>query len=621
MKISTKISVSFLITALILTCVSVSIFYVIAKNALTGAIFNHLVTSAVSRSYHVDSILNGYENAALQLSKSVTIEDVLTVDKKSTNYTAIFGKATKRLDSTVDIAKYGKEISVLDSKGTIVASSEPSIVGKNRSNSKNFMEGKKGSYFSDIYFSPDDKRTAFAFTVPVLDEDTKKFLGAIVIKATMDEMNTVIENRTGLGKTGEIYLVNKEGYMITPSRFKKDVFLKQKVNRNLIKDTSLEKGTRGVRHSVPATYPDYRGVRVLGVRSSIQHTGWELRAEIDEREAMAPLRRIQLVILIVLFSVPAVAWLTGIIISKRITAPLHELYEGAELIGKGNLNHKVGTNRRDEIGQLSRAFDKMAANLKTTMISVTRLNHEIEHRTEVEKKLKTALQIKADFTARVSHELRTPLTAIKEGVALVLDGTTGEISDEQKNFLGIAKRNVDRLARIINNVLDFQKLDDGQMMFDLCQNDMNEIILAAREQIIPLAETKGLSIQPLLDKNLPEIQFDKDLIIQVLTNLLSNAVKFTEKGTITISSKREGNSIRVSVIDTGCGVKKDDLPRLFYKFEQLESLKDRKTGGTGLGLAIAKEIIAGHKGRIWAESEQGKGTSFHFTLPIKERRR
>ncbi|MFH1305424.1 MAG: sensor histidine kinase, partial [Candidatus Omnitrophota bacterium] len=530
-------------------------------------------------------------------------------------------RATKRLNSTVRIAKHGKEIFVLDSKGTIVASSEPLIVGQNRSNSKNFMEGKKGSYFSGIYFSPDDKRTAFAFTVPVLDKDTKKILGVIVVQATMDEIDAVMEDRTGLGKTGEIYLVNKEGYMITPSRFKKDVFLKQKVNSNLPKDTSLGKDTRGVRHSVPATYPDYRGVCVLGVRSSIQRTGWELRAEIDEREAMAPLRRIQLVILIVLFSVPAVAWLTGIIISRRITAPLHELHEGAELIGKGNLDHKVGTNRNDEIGQLSRAFDKMAANLQTTMISVTRLNDEITHRTEVEKKLKTALQIKADFTARVSHELRTPLTAIKEGVALVLDGTAGKISDEQKNFLGIAKRNVDRLARIINNVLDFQKLDDGRMLFDMRENDMNESILAAREQIMPLAETKGLHIQSLLDKDLPKIQFDRDMIMQVLTNLLSNAVKYTEKGTITVSSDREGNLIRVSVNDTGCGVKKDDLPRLFLRFEQLESLKDRKTGGTGLGLAIARQIITSHKGRIWAESEPGKGSTFHFTLPIKERRR
>ena len=131
-----------------------------------------------------------------------------------------------------------------------------------------------------------------------------------------------------------------------------------------------------------------------------------------------------------------------------------------------------------------------------------------------------------------------------------------------------------------------------------------------------LAEEKGLKFIVRTGDNLPRIKCDRDKIIQVLGNIVNNAIKFTEKGGITITSVSEGSSVRVSVRDTGPGIKKEDIPRLFHKFEQITPVKDRKPGGTGLGLAISKEIIEKHGGKIWAESEFGKGTTFLFTLPI-----
>ena len=119
-----------------------------------------------------------------------------------------------------------------------------------------------------------------------------------------------------------------------------------------------------------------------------------------------------------------------------------------------------------------------------------------------------------------------------------------------------------------------------------------------------------------LDENLPRIKFDHDKIIQVLTNLANNAIKFTENGGITITTGKEDNIIQVTVKDTGPGIKEEDMPKLFQQFVQLQ----RKMGGTGLGLSICKQIIEAHKGKIWAESEFGKGTTFHFILPIEERR-
>lgn len=241
---------------------------------------------------------------------------------------------------------------------------------------------------------------------------------------------------------------------------------------------------------------------------------------------------------------------------------------------------------------------------------------DVTERKKAEEKLKETMKMKSEFTSMVSHELRTPLTAIKEGIAIVLDGLSGDINEEQKELLGISKRNVDRLTRLINNVLDFQKLDAGKMEFNLEANDINQVVKDIYEMMVSSAKNLGLDLLLELDSSLPRCSFDSDKITQVLTNLVDDAIKFTEKGNIIIKTSKKNGTIHVSVSDTGCGIKKKDLSRVFGRFEQLSTGGARKTGGTGLGLAISKEIIEQHNGKIWVESASGKGSKFTFTLPI-----
>ena len=236
------------------------------------------------------------------------------------------------------------------------------------------------------------------------------------------------------------------------------------------------------------------------------------------------------------------------------------------------------------------------------------------------EQLKEAMEAKSQFISMASHELRTPLTSIKEGIRLVLQGKSSQLDDKQKKFLGLAQRNVDRLARLINNILDFQKLDSGKIDFNIQDNDANEVVREVKETMATLANDEKLSLITELDESLPIVKFDRDEIMQVLINLVSNAIKFTDQGGVTITSAREGNTIRISVQDTGPGIKNEDLPRLFHEFEQLTDVGNRKPAGSGLGLVISKKIIERHSGNIWAESEYGKGTTFHFVLPVEERR-
>jgi len=247
------------------------------------------------------------------------------------------------------------------------------------------------------------------------------------------------------------------------------------------------------------------------------------------------------------------------------------------------------------------------------------INYDITERTKAAEAIKSAFEAKSAFTSTVSHELRTPLTIIKESIDIVSEGLCGAVNEEQTTFLATAKRNVDRLTRLINDVLDMQKLDAGMMQFHMKDGDIAKVVHEVVGSMSSLAANKGLLLTASLPAGLPSVRFDEDKMIQVLTNLINNALKFTDKGSITVAAELQDCFVKVSVADTGLGVRKEDMSRLFGKFEQLYTEGQRKTGGTGLGLAICKEIIERHNGKIWAESEFGKGTVFCFMLPVVEK--
>lgn len=244
-------------------------------------------------------------------------------------------------------------------------------------------------------------------------------------------------------------------------------------------------------------------------------------------------------------------------------------------------------------------------------------------------------RMKSEFISTTSHELRTPLATIKESVMLVLDGVAGTVSPEQNRFLKMAKKNIDRLATLINDLLDISKIESGKMALKITTCNIIEIIERALEPMRILAMENGLVINEEYEEMLPSVECDADKIIQVLTNLVGNAIKFTSAGgSISVKASKcqsvKGNFIDkikggkntfrdflvISVRDTGMGIDKNDFPKLFVKFGQLDGSLTRRSGGTGLGLAICKELIQMHGGEIWVESEAGKGSTFSFTLPV-----
>jgi len=232
-----------------------------------------------------------------------------------------------------------------------------------------------------------------------------------------------------------------------------------------------------------------------------------------------------------------------------------------------------------------------------------------------------ALAVKDEFTSTVSHELRTPLAAIKSSIDILDTEVPGELTPDQKIFIKRVKSNIDRLARLINDVLDLSKLEAGKMVMNLLPLRVESIIKEVVETQESLVKAKGLTIAAEFGENLPTLVVDKDRLIQVLNNLISNALKFTKEGGVVIAVHCEDKqSVTFSVRDTGIGIKKEDLSKLFQKFQQVGSAS-QQVSGTGLGLAICKLIIDKHHGRVWIESEFGKGSTFYFNIPIRKEKR
>jgi two-component system phosphate regulon sensor histidine kinase PhoR len=227
--------------------------------------------------------------------------------------------------------------------------------------------------------------------------------------------------------------------------------------------------------------------------------------------------------------------------------------------------------------------------------------------------------MRRDFISNISHELRTPLASLRAVVETLQDGALADPPAAQR-FLDRAGREVDTLTQMVEELLELSRIESGQAPLRLAPTAVADLVLIPLERLRSQAERSELSIVLELPARLPRIVADEDRMQQVVTNLLHNAIKFTlPGGKITIRAytdeKKQPPEVIVAVSDTGIGIPSEDLPRIFERFYKSDRARTRSRGGTGLGLAIARHIVQAHNGRIWAESKEGQGSAFYFSLP------
>lgn len=271
----------------------------------------------------------------------------------------------------------------------------------------------------------------------------------------------------------------------------------------------------------------------------------------------------------------------------------------------------------------SGVWDKPVQKKRKKLLGSIGVIKDISERKKAEEEYKKAYEeikkldrLKTEFVATVSHELRTPLAIIKEGLLLVLEGVAGNINEKQRDMLQISEHNIERLNRIINELLDISKIESGRVIIKRLPANIALLVKEACAKWRPNLEKKKQTLNMSIPSEPANTYADHDRITEVLDNLISNAARFTpENGEISVGLRDFKDRIEVFVSDTGVGISEEDLPRVFGKFQQFGRISGAGEKGTGLGLAISKSIIEMHKGAISVDSKINKGTTFTFAIP------
>lgn len=290
----------------------------------------------------------------------------------------------------------------------------------------------------------------------------------------------------------------------------------------------------------------------------------------------------------------ALSLLLAALFGRALTRPIHALGEAAQRVGEGKLDARMPQDRSDELGELARRFNAMAARLS-----------ELD-------------ELKDSFLAQITHDLRGPLSAIIAYVDVLLAGAHGAVSEKQAKTLGIIASSADYLAELINNILDLTRMEAGRMEFAPAAVDAGALARSVVEMMRGKGEEYGVSLSAGGVAPGSMVWADEQALRRVLANLVSNALKFTPQGgRVSVSLDVKDGADRIAVSDTGIGIPADKVHTLFQKFSQIAETKNkvRDARGTGLGLVICKQIVEAHGGKIWVESVYKQGTTFFFTLP------
>ncbi len=376
MRIGTKLMLAAALGVLAVVFAVSFAAYRIARGGLEEEITSHLVSAAESRAAHVRTFLHEHKEMIRMAATSRVLRMGLrSLETGAADRAAIVQDMNTRLLDFIQPVEDICTLLLLDRDGEVVASTTPEHIGSDRSTDAYFVGAREGPFVKDANVCKTMGCPSLTVSAPILDDQGGP-LGTLVVQLEMDELNAITSDRTGLGETGETYLINKYGFMITSSRFSEDTFLKQKVDtqnaRECLADgVAMRRGVLAEGHECSAkVYVDYRGVRVLGVHAHVREMGWGLLAEMDASEAFAPLARLRsaIVAFAVLSTVAALAG--AYLFARRISQPIHELHTGSERIGNGELDFRVQVNTRDEIGQLADEFNRMAAKLSESYASL-----------------------------------------------------------------------------------------------------------------------------------------------------------------------------------------------------------------------------------------------------------
>lgn len=598
MSIRSEIILFFLLISVIPLSIVVYISYDHGREAIRESVKTNLIVATDNTGNAIDNWMEARKDDIRVISQSRIV--ICTEKKQLHEYLGTFENEYKGVY---------REFLIMDMNGSIIFSTMNRSGNEGRE--RYFIEAAMGKlYVSEVSLSMNEGKPEMIIANPVKVNGT--IMGILAARVSLENLYRIIEN-IDIGRSGEVFIVNMDGNTVFHRN--RSMILLRNINNNFaVREVTYEKN--GI-----SEYVNYNGEKVLGSYYWLPLYRWGLIVEEKIDEAYTGVHELgKLMVSISVFSVIGLIFL-AVVISKRLTEPIKSLEKGAmDLVG-GNFK-PIQVSSRNEIGHLTEIFNQTASELrfirKKLEDRIELVNKDIEKKNreliEANEGLKKLDEMKSEFISLVSHELKTPLSAMKVS-AQYLESDDKADPEERGEMLRIIIRNIDRQTKMINDILDLSKMEAGKMEFQFENVDIAETVNVVLENIGQLALKKNITISPDIPGSLPQVLADKEKLIIVLNNLVGNALKFTpEGGSIIISAKDLGDRIEVRMKDTGIGIEKEKLERIFEKFYQVDSTSRRKIGGVGLGLSIASGIIRAHGSEIHVESEQGRGSTFSFGL-------
>jgi len=623
MKIKAKLISVFLLVCLIPLMVTSIFSYIIAKRTLTQQVLNQLKSISVAQQNRLKSIIEQNLERLVLVSSRTQLRISLANYIKE-NSSAEQEKMNKILhDARSSITSF-EDIHVLNLIGEIVASTSQTMIGTTHSNEEFFARGLKENC-ADLLFLDKTQNLKIYLSGPLYFEE--KLIGVVAIKSNVDNIMSLVQNYSGLGKTGETLLAKRDkdgdALFIVPLRFDQHAALNRTVSKDNLNSPIIQAllGKEELfTHAV-----DYRGEPVLAATRYIEKTGWGLVTKIDKTEAYAPIVNLRNLFVLIILVTSVVSTFVSLYLARTISIPILNLTHAATEISEGNLSQKVEVTSTDEIGILARVFDKMTKNLTEVNIGLeqkvkertAQLEKEIIHRKRAEeeiRKVNTELivinkELEA-FSYSVSHDLRAPLRSIDGFSQALLEDYPDKLDDQGKDYLLRLRSASQRMGQLIDDMLNLSRITRSEMRHETVDlSALVRTIVAELRTQHPERQVEFVIAQEVTANG------DARLLQILLENLLSNAWKFTSTHSharIEFGVTGYEDKLAYFVRDDGVGFDMAYADKLFTPFQRLHTMTEFP--GTGVGLAIVQRIVHRHGGIIWAEGAPEQGATFYFTL-------
>ncbi len=598
----------FLAIALVPLLIVGTISYFYGKKIAIEKLFNHLVSENDLRKEHIKTFLSAKKGRTIDFSSDGFIRDITKKivngiepshsrekDIEKLNYHLIRNKVP--LDEDII------EIFIVDLNGRVISSSNKELLDSDVSTFDYFQAGKKDVYISQIYNVPDirirDRQPAeltlstnrdfMVVAAPLTDKSTLELIGVLVNKVDKCSLDKILNKRSGLGETGEVYLANKDKLIVAKSRVNKNAVFTQKVD------------TIGVRECISGndgigTYNDYRDIPVIGSYAWLDEPGWALMLEMDVKEAFAPLKKILNLIIIIAIPMFSVIISVSFLVSRRVARPIISISDAIKKVTSGDRKQRDSVFTDDELGEILRELRK--------------IEHEMEESYEQLLHSERLASV-GRIAASVAHEVNNPLSVLSGKLQLLIENCTDNaLLEEYEKLLHLSGR----IEKTVDGLLYFSRQKD----MELNNVNINTVIENSISLVDGQMTTRGIKIVKEYGVKLPLVKISVSQMQQVFLNIIMNASdSMADNGILTICTKisNDGENIYMVFEDTGSGVSSKNIDKIFEPFFTTKGPHE----GTGLGLSISYGIVKNHKGEIKVESREGKGTVFTVSLPVNTR--